>query len=83
LDYDLRTGSQGHVYLPKRIRETFGAKLKAVPNTKALVVYSEGTSPEEVIASLQVIISDLKLHIPTKMTILCCKEPKSNVEVQQ
>jgi len=65
LDFDLKTGPQGHVYLPKRIRQSFGKRLKAVPNTKALVIFSENTPPEAVIASLRVIISDLKLRMPT------------------
>jgi hypothetical protein len=64
LEFELKTGPQGHVYFPKRIRELFGANLKAIPNTKALVIFGENTSPESVIASLQVIISDLKLRIP-------------------
>lgn len=66
MDFDLKTGPQGHVYLPKRIRQSFGDKLKAVPNTKALVIFSASTSPEAVIASLRVIISDLKLRTPTE-----------------
>jgi hypothetical protein len=66
MEYALKIGTQGHVYLPKLIRQSFGDKLKAIPNTKALVVFSESTPPEAVIASLQVIISDLRLqlHIP-------------------
>jgi hypothetical protein len=64
VEFDLKTGSQGHIYMPKILREIFGDKLKAIPNSKALVIFSEGTSPEAVIASLQVIISDLKLREP-------------------
>jgi hypothetical protein len=66
LDYDLKAGKQGHIYIPKRIREIFGNNLKAMPNTNALVIFSENTPPEAVIASLQVIISDLKLRMPAR-----------------
>ena len=62
MEYDLKTGVQGHVYLPKRVREVFGQKMKFLPNQNAAVLYPEDTDPEVVIASLRVIISDLKLR---------------------
>jgi bifunctional DNA-binding transcriptional regulator/antitoxin component of YhaV-PrlF toxin-antitoxin module len=62
LEFELKTGSQGHVYLPKRIREAFGQKLKFLPNTYAAAVFPEDADPEAVISSLQVIISDLQLR---------------------
>lgn len=62
MEFELKTGVQGHVYFPKCIRELFGDNLKAIPNAKALVIFGENTSPEDVIASLRVIISDLKLR---------------------
>jgi hypothetical protein len=63
MEYDLKTGPQGHVYLPKLLRKAFGDKLKAVPNTKAIVIFSENTPAKDVIASLKVIISDLELRV--------------------
>jgi len=69
LDFDLKAGKQGHIYIPKRIRQIFGNNLKAVPNTNALVIFSENTSPEDVIASLRVIISDLKLRVPARQEV--------------
>jgi hypothetical protein len=63
MEYKLKTGPQGHVYFPKRIRENFGEKMRFLPNTHAAVLYSDGADPKDVIASLQVIISDLKLRI--------------------
>lgn len=62
MEFELKTGPQGHVYFPKRIRETFGERLRFLPNANAGVIYSENTDPETVIASLYVIISDLKLR---------------------
>lgn len=63
MEFELKTGPQGHVYFPKRIRRVFGDKLKLLPNSDAAVIFSENTEPEAVIASLQVIISDLKLRV--------------------
>jgi hypothetical protein len=62
MEFELKTGPQGHVYLPKNIRKVFGPKLKLLPNSNAAVLFPENTTPEAVIASLQVIISDLKLR---------------------
>jgi len=63
MEYELKTGVQGHVYLPKRFREIFGRKLKFLPNSSAAVVYAQDTDPQVVIDSLLVIIADLKLRV--------------------
>ena len=63
MEFELKIGKQGHVYLPKSIRRNFGEKLKAVPNTRALVIFSENTVPQAVISSLKVIIADLELQV--------------------
>lgn len=63
MEYELKTGPQGHIYLPKKIRQTFGEKLKFVPNAHAGVIYPENMDLESVIRSLHVIISDLKLRV--------------------
>lgn len=62
MEFNLKAGSQGHIYLPKRIREVFGDRMKLLPNATAAVIYPENVAPEDVIKSLQVIISDLKLR---------------------
>ena len=63
MEYELKTGPQGHVYLPKRFREVFGRKFKFLPNSNAAVLYAQDTDPQVVIDSLLVIIADLKLHV--------------------
>ena len=65
-EFELKTGPQGHIYLPKKIREAFGKKLKITPNAHAAAVYSADADPQAVIASLQLIIRDLKLRLETK-----------------
>ena len=62
MEFELKTGPQGHIYFPKIIRIAFGDKLKLLPNSDAAVIFPENTKPETVIASLQVIISTLKLR---------------------
>jgi hypothetical protein len=68
VEFELKTGPQGHVYLPKKIRDVFGDRMKFLPNANAAVIYSENADPKDVIKSLQVIISDLKLRTNKKET---------------
>jgi len=63
MEFDLKIGPQGHIYLPKLIRKTFGNKLKLLPNMTSAVIYPENADPSDVIKSLRVIISDLELHV--------------------
>jgi hypothetical protein len=62
MEFELKTGPQGHVYLPKRVRRVFGDRLRFLPSANVAVIYPEDTDPKTVIASLQVIIADLKLR---------------------
>ena len=66
MEFELKTGSQGQVYFPKTIRKVLGSKMTLLPNSDAAVIFPENTEPEDVIASLQVIISDLKLRVNKK-----------------
>lgn len=68
MEFTLRTGPQGHVYMPKKIRDVFGDKMKLLPNTAAAVIYPENADPETIIKSLRVIINDLKLRIETRQS---------------
>lgn len=63
MEFKLRTGIQGHIYFPKKIREILGDRPVVLPNSTAAVIYPENTKPEAVIRSLQVIISDLKNRV--------------------
>jgi hypothetical protein len=62
LEYNLKIGPQGHVYLPKLIRESFGDKMKFVPDALSGVIYPENAKREDVIESLEIIIQHLKLE---------------------
>lgn len=62
MEYELKTGPQGHIYLPKLLRKTFGSKMKLLPDNMAGAIYPEKAKPEDVIASLEVIIQHLKLQ---------------------
>ena len=61
-EFELKTGPQGHVYFPKKVREFFGNKMKLVPNAKAGAIFPQDADPNDVIASLRVIIQDLELR---------------------
>lgn len=61
MEFDLKTGPQGHVYFPKKIRELLSEKMKLMPNSNAVVIFREGTSAAMIIASLELIIQDLKI----------------------
>jgi hypothetical protein len=65
-EIELKIGPQGHIYLPKKIREVFSAKLKMMPNAHAAAIYPADANLQAVIASLQLIIEDLKLRLETE-----------------
>jgi hypothetical protein len=62
MEFNIKIGSQGHIYLPKLIRKTLGNNLKLLPNMTSAVIYPENADPSSVIRSLRVIISDLELQ---------------------
>lgn len=47
-------------YMPRELYETLGSKLRAVANRKAVALYPEGASLEDVIVSLKLILQDLE-----------------------
>lgn len=63
MEFELKTGPQGHVYFPKKIREAFGEELRLLPNAEVGVIYPKDADLNRVIQSLQVIIADLKLRV--------------------
>jgi hypothetical protein len=63
MEFDLKTGAQGHVYFPKAIREVLGDKMKILPNAHAALIYPEGTTPQDLLNSLSIITADLKLRV--------------------
>ena len=62
VEYEIKAGPQGHFYFPKIIRESLGTTLKIVPNAVAGAIYPKDADLEHVIASLNIIIQDLKLR---------------------
>lgn len=53
--------TQGKIYIVKPLRESgLTGVIEIVPNAKAAVIYREGTSLEDVLASLDVITADLR-----------------------
>jgi len=62
MEFNLKTGPQGHVYFPKKVRIVFGEKMKLMPNNIAGVIYPENAHLSDVIASLELIVQHLKLQ---------------------
>jgi hypothetical protein len=62
MEFNLRTGPQGHVYLPKKVREELGEYLKLLPNMNVAILYPADADLGKVIASLRLIIADLNLR---------------------
>ena len=66
MEYELKAGPQGHVHLPKKIREALGEELKLLPNAVAGAIYPKDADLNHVIQSLEVIIADLKLQAKSR-----------------
>jgi len=48
--------------IPRILARTFGFVWSIMPDTKAAVIYSEGTDLEDVIASLDILMQELRLQ---------------------
>jgi hypothetical protein len=68
-EFKVRVGPQGHIYLPKVVREALGKELKIIPNAHAAAIYPANAQPQAIIASLQLIIQDLKLRLEAEQGI--------------
>jgi bifunctional DNA-binding transcriptional regulator/antitoxin component of YhaV-PrlF toxin-antitoxin module len=68
-EFKVRVGPQGHIYLPKVVREALGKELKIIPNAHAAAIYSENAQPQAIIVSLQLIIQDLKLRLEAEQGV--------------
>ena len=53
----------GMVYIPKEIRDSFGLALRIIPNARAAVVFPEDADYQDVLDSLDIIVSDIKHRI--------------------
>jgi bifunctional DNA-binding transcriptional regulator/antitoxin component of YhaV-PrlF toxin-antitoxin module len=62
-EFKVRVGPQGHIYLPKVVREALGKELKIIPDAHAAAIYPADAHPQAIIVSLRLIIQDLKLHL--------------------
>lgn len=66
MEYNLKTGPQGHVYFPKKIRECLGEEMVLIPNYCAGVIFPKDKNLKRVISSLEFIIAELKIHQKTE-----------------
>jgi bifunctional DNA-binding transcriptional regulator/antitoxin component of YhaV-PrlF toxin-antitoxin module len=58
--FRIRVQRQGHIYLPKAVREALSHELKIIPGERVAVLCSSDASKGEILASLQLIIEEIK-----------------------
>ena len=63
MDIEIKSGPQGHYYLPKILRGAWGSKLIITPNLKAGVVYPSKTDPQDVLKSLEVLMLEFQHRV--------------------
>jgi len=68
MDIKLKTGPQGHIYLPKQVRENWGEEYNLTPNWKAGVIYPKDVDPKDVLKSLETLVSEFKHRTETEGT---------------
>lgn len=64
VEFELKVHPEQHsTYLPRQVIKTFGNKLKMVPNSKAAIIYRDGTTLRDVLRSIEIITEDLRHRI--------------------
>jgi hypothetical protein len=67
VEFDLKLHPKQHsTYFPKELVKTLGLKLKAVPNSKIAIIYSDGTRLQDVLISIDILRADLKHRLDTE-----------------
>ena len=66
MDIKLKTGPQGHIYLPKNVRENWGKEYNLTPNWKAGVIYPSDSDPKDVLKSLETLVTEFKHRTETE-----------------
>jgi hypothetical protein len=59
----LKPSRKGTTHLPKNIRDELGDKIEYIVDAKTALLFNPDTSPEDILASLEVLKKDLKLRI--------------------
>ena len=60
MDYEIKSGPQGHYYFPKILRDAWGIRLIITPNLKTGIIYPLNTDPQDVLKSLEVLMLEFK-----------------------
>ena len=66
MNIKLKTGSQGHIYLPKAIRKQWGDEYNLTPNWKAGVIYPISADPKDVLKSLELLTVDFRNRVESE-----------------
>jgi hypothetical protein len=58
--FRIRVQRQGHIYLPKAVREALGNELKIIPGEYVAVLYPANAEKSKILASLQLIMQEIE-----------------------
>ena len=71
----------GVIYLPIELRESFGRKVRVIPNTAAAVLYPADEDLKNVEESLKIILKDIQLRIRRQKKLKQSKRDSVMVEL--
>ena len=63
VEYEIKSGPQGHYYIPRVLRETWGVKWKIIPSRFAGVVFPSDALLDNVLGSLKVLVLEVENQI--------------------
>lgn len=63
VEFDLKINAQGTTYLPKEIRNTFGSRLKLIPNFNCCLFYSDGRRLSDVLVSAKRLVEEIEARV--------------------
>ena len=64
VEFELKVHPEQHsTYLPRQIVKALGNKLRMLPNSKAAIIYGEGTTLPDVLRSIEILTEDLRHRI--------------------
>lgn len=63
MDIKLKTGPQGHIYLPKNVRTNWGEEFNLTPRWKAGILYPSGAKPKDVLKSLETLTLEFQHRV--------------------
>ena len=70
MEFQIKMYDKNLVYIPKQLRQILGTSIRAVPNRAAVLLFSNKTTLDDALTSLDIIKADL-LHAKTLQQTVC------------